>query len=123
LVLKESLRTRTRINIILTSLILPLTMTMPLQLEHDRSMVLIFAYAPTFLAADDDKEDFYDCLSSTIRSVPLRHRLLLLGTSVFTQIIIVTLLHGWMFLVITQLAVKTPTVHYYWKRALNMNWL
>ena len=52
-------------------------MTMPLQLEHGRSMVLIFAYAPTFLAADDDKEAFYDCLNSTIRSVPFRHRLLL----------------------------------------------
>ena len=50
-----------------------------IQLEHGRSMVLIFAYAPTFLAADDDKEAFYDCLNSTIRSVPLRHRLLLLG--------------------------------------------
>ena len=79
MVLKESLSTRTKINIILTSLILPRTMTMLLQLEHDRIMVLIFAYAPTFLAADDDKEAFYDCLNSTIRSVPLRHRLLLLG--------------------------------------------
>jgi len=45
-------------------------MTMPLQLEHGRSMVLISAYAPTFLAVDVDKEAFYDCLNSTIRSVP-----------------------------------------------------
>jgi len=50
---------------------------MHLQLEHGRSMVLISAYAPTLLAADDDKEAFYDCLDSNIRSVSFRHRLLL----------------------------------------------
>jgi len=50
-------------------------MTMHLQLQHGRSMVLISAYAPTLLVADDDK----DCVDSTIRSVTFRHRLLLLG--------------------------------------------
>ena len=43
----------------------PRIMTMHLQLEHGRSMVLISAYAPTLLAADDDKEAFYDCLDCT----------------------------------------------------------
>jgi len=57
----------------------PRIITMHLQLEHGLSMVLISAYAPTLLTADDDKETFYDCLKSTIRSVPFRHRLLLLG--------------------------------------------
>ena len=55
----------------------PRIMTMPLQLEHGRSAVLISAYAPIFLAADDDREAFCDYLISTIRSVPFRHRLLL----------------------------------------------
>ena len=54
----------------------PRIMTMHLQLEHGHS---ITAYAPTLLAADDHKEAFYDCLDSIIRSVPFRHRLLLLG--------------------------------------------
>ena len=57
----------------------PHIMTMHLQLEHGRTMVLISAYAPTFLAVDDDKEAFYDYLNSTIRSVPYRHRTLLHG--------------------------------------------
>ena len=50
-----------------------------LQREHGHSVVLIFAYALIFLAADDDKEAFCDYLISTIRSVPFRHRLLLIG--------------------------------------------
>jgi len=57
----------------------PHIITMHLQFEHGRIMVLISAYAPTLLAADDDKEAFYDCLNSTICSVPFRHRLLLIG--------------------------------------------
>ena len=49
-----------------------------LQFEHGRSMVLVSAYAPTLLIADDDKDAFYDCLDSSIRSVSFRHRLFLL---------------------------------------------
>ena len=56
----------------------PRIMTMHLQLEHGRSMVLISACASTLLTADDDKEAFYDCFNSIIRSVPFRQRLLLL---------------------------------------------
>jgi len=38
----------------------PRIMKVHLQLQHGRSMVLISAYAPTLIAADDDKEPFYD---------------------------------------------------------------
>jgi len=50
----------------------PIT-TMQLQLEDGCSMVLISAYAPTLMAADNDKEVFYNCLDSIIHSVPFRH--------------------------------------------------
>jgi len=46
---------------------------MQLQLEDGCSMVLISAYAPTLMAADNDKEVFYNCLDSIIHSVPFRH--------------------------------------------------
>ena len=54
-------------------------MMMKLKLKHGHSAVLLSAYAPTLVASDDDKEAFYESLSSAIQSVPFRHRLFLLG--------------------------------------------
>ena len=42
-------------------------------------LTLISAYAPTLCGSDEDKEDFYDNLSSIIKNVPRTNKLLLLG--------------------------------------------
>jgi len=52
---------------------------MKLELSHGHSAVLLSAYAPTMDATDQDKEAFYNSLSEIIRSVPYKHRIILLG--------------------------------------------
>jgi len=59
--------------------IFPRLMTMQMKLKHGYSAVLISAYAPTLVAVDDEKEAFYESLSSAIQSVPFKHRLFILG--------------------------------------------
>jgi len=51
---------------------------MQMKLKHGYSALLISAYAPTLVAADE-KEAFYESLSSAIQSVPFKHRLFILG--------------------------------------------
>lgn len=53
-------------------------MSVQLQLGHSHRIVLTSAYVPTLMAADDDKEVFYNCLDSIIHSVPFKHWFLLL---------------------------------------------
>ena len=43
------------------------------------SLTVISAYAPTLLAKDDDKEEFYKNLGNLIKEVPPSNKLLLLG--------------------------------------------
>jgi len=57
----------------------PRLMTLRLRLRPDLCAVLISAYAPTLMAADADKEAFYENLNSAIGSVPYKHRLFVLG--------------------------------------------
>jgi len=57
----------------------PRLMYMKLELCHGHTAVLLSAYAPTMDATDQDKEAFYNSLSDIIRSVPYKHRIILLG--------------------------------------------
>lgn len=54
-------------------------MTLRLSLSTNYFCTLISAYAPTMMAADDSKEEFYEALGSVIRSVPLTDKLIVLG--------------------------------------------
>ena len=101
----------------------PRIMTIYLQLEHGRSMVLISAYAPTLLAADIDKEAFYDCLNFIIHSVPFRHRLFRLcdfNARVHRDIVVWPKVLGHHSVGREN---SNGTVRYYWNHALNINWL
>ena len=51
----------------------PRLTTMLLKLKHGHSTVFISVYAPKLVAPDDEKEAFYECLNSTIKSVPFKH--------------------------------------------------
>jgi len=57
----------------------PRLMYMKLELSHGRTAVLLSAYAPTMDATEQDKEAFYNSLSDIIRSVPYKHRIIVLG--------------------------------------------
>jgi len=52
---------------------------MQMKLKQGYSAMFISAYAPTLVAADDEKEAFYESVSSAIQSVPFEHRLFIPG--------------------------------------------
>ena len=54
-------------------------MTLELCLPHGQRTTLLSAYAPTMLATDDAKEDFYTQLDKTISAVLYKHKLFILG--------------------------------------------
>jgi exonuclease III len=54
-------------------------MSLRFPLSRHRYMTIISAYAPTLVDVTDEKEAFYDQLSSTISPVPKNDKLLLVG--------------------------------------------
>ena len=53
-------------------------MTMSLPLD-DFTLSIVSAYAPTLASSDESKEEFYGTLTEAIKSVPLSHKLLVMG--------------------------------------------
>ena len=87
--------------------LLPRLMTMKLHLKRGRSAILISAYATTMSNDDADKEDFYDHLSSVLRTVSFKDCLFLLGD--FNAELDAMHKRGPGFLVSTRLETRTPT--------------
>ena len=54
-------------------------MMMRLPLGKDNYATIISVYAPTMTNPDDNKEAFYNQLSSTLRDIPRTDKLLLIG--------------------------------------------
>jgi hypothetical protein len=54
-------------------------MKMQLNLEGGHTATLISCYAPTLGASQEEKDLFYEQLSSMVDAVPFRHRLFILG--------------------------------------------
>jgi len=57
----------------------PRLMTLTLELEGGHMATLISAYAPTAVASEDTKDEFYAQLNDIISRTPYRHKLILLG--------------------------------------------
>lgn len=57
----------------------PRLMKMQLNLEGGHTATLISCYAPTLGASQEEKDLFYEQLSSMVDAVPFRHRLFILG--------------------------------------------
>lgn len=53
--------------------------SMSISLKDDKCATLICAYAPTMVHTEQEKEEFYRCLSEEIRRIPVTNKLVLMG--------------------------------------------